>query len=367
MFGRHVTRHLSAYLQNELSTAERQRVETHLSGCEQCRNAFDETRFGIQLVSRLSKTPAPESLWGAIQSGKPTRVPAKWIPRFAAVGALAALLLGVFWFFNNRGSITTPDGPSWVVENLLGTPRIENAEMQQQGKLRPGEMLQTDSSSKAQVEIATIGRLFVEPDTKLRLVVTKSDEHRISLEHGKIEALTWAPPRLFIVDTPSTKAVDLGCRYTLEVQKDGSSLLHVTLGMVSLENDGRASYVPASFLARTRKGDGPGTPYREDASEHFKAALDVIDFGKDERTRDLQATAVLAEAQDGDAVTLWHLLPRIGSPVRDDIYKRLAAIVPPPPEATHDGILALNSKMLRAWGEAIPQLWWMKESTHENN
>ena len=368
MFSRHVTRHLSAYLQNELSAEERQSVEAHLSRCEQCRKALDETRFGIQLVSRLSKTPAPESLWQAIQTGSSTRVPAKWIPRFATVGALAALLLGVFWFFATRSSVSTPDGPSWVVENLRGTPRIGNAELQQQGKLQPGEMLQTDSSSQAQVQIANIGRLVVEPDTKLRLLVTKSNEHRVSLEHGKVEALTWAPPRLFIVDTPSARAIDLGCRYTLEVQKDGSSLLRVTLGMVSLENDGPASFVPAGFLARTRKGKGPGTPYREDASEHLRAALDVIDFGNDERARDLQAAAILAEAHDDDAVTLWHLLPRVGSPVRNDIYKRLAAIVPPPPEVTHDGILELDSKMLRSWGEAIPQLSsWMKESTHENN
>jgi hypothetical protein len=70
----------------------------------------------------------------------------------------------------------------------------------------------------------------------------------------------------------------------------------------------------------------------------------VIDFGQDERARDLQAGAILAEAQDGDAVTLWHLLPRRFSRSKTIIYKRLAAIVPPPPEATQDGILTLNSK-----------------------
>jgi hypothetical protein len=277
------------------------------------------------------------------------------------------LIFGVFWFVSNRQSTPAPDGPSWVVENVRGTPRIGNAELQQQGKLQPGETLHTDSSSQAEVEIANIGRLYVEPDTRLRLVVTKADEHRISLEQGKVEALTWAPPRLFVVDTPSATAIDLGCRYTLEVQKDGSSLLHVTLGMVSLENDGRASYVPADFFARTRKGEGPGTPYREDSSPRLRAALDVIDSSPDEQARSLQAVTVLAEARDDDAVTLWHLLPRVGPSVRNDVYVRLARIVEPPAGVTHDGILSLDSTMLHAWGETIPKLEWMKKGQNENN
>jgi hypothetical protein len=233
--------------------------------------------------------------------------------------------------------------------------------LQQQGKLLPGEMLHTDSASQAEVQIANIGRLYVEPDTKLRLVVTKEDEHRVSLEQGKVEALTWAPPRLFIVETPSATAIDLGCRYTLEVEKDGSSLLHVTLGMVSLENDGRATFVPAQFLARTRTGAGPGTPFREDSSERLRAALDVIDFGHDDSARDRIVAAVVAEARTEDAVTLWHLLPRVGSQVRSDVYRRLATVVPPPSGVTPDGILSLDSTMLRAWGEAMPELWWMKK------
>jgi hypothetical protein len=367
MFGRHVTRHLSAYLHGELPAEERQRVEAHLRGCEPCRKACDEIRFGVHLLSQLSKTPAPDSLWHEIQAGNPTRVRARWIPRLVTAGALTAVSLSLLWFFINRSPISAPDGPSWTVESLRGTPRIGNSALEQQGKLKPGEMLQTDSASEAQVQIANIGRLFVEPDTKLRLLVTKADEHRVSLEQGKVQALTWAPPRLFIVDTPSATAVDLGCRYTLEVDKDGGGLLHVTLGMVSLENGGRAAFVPASFFARTRKGAGPGTPFREDSSERFQAALDVIDFGHDERERDLQAASVLTEARNEDAVTLWHLLPRVGSPVRKNIYERLAGIVPPPPEVTRDGILSLDTKMIRAWGAAIPELWWMKETIHENN
>jgi len=54
---------------------------------------------------------------------------------------------------------------------------------------------------------------------------------------------------IFIVETPLATAVDLGCKYTLEVQEDGSSLLHVTLGLVALERDARETIVPPERFA----------------------------------------------------------------------------------------------------------------------
>src|SRR5262249_55649171 len=100
-----------------------------------------------------------------------------------------------------------PTGPSWEVTGLPGTAR-----------LRPGELLQTDSSSQAQIKIANIGQLTIDRNTRIRLLVTDADQHRIALDHGRVEATTWAPPRLFIVETPSATAVDLGCKYALEVE-----------------------------------------------------------------------------------------------------------------------------------------------------
>jgi hypothetical protein len=39
------------------------------------------------------------------------------------------------------------------------------------------------------------------------------------------------------------------------------------------------------------------------------------------------------------------------------IYDRLAQLLPPPPEVTRDGIVALNPKMLDAWRKVVSQLW----------
>jgi hypothetical protein len=59
------------------------------------------------------------------------------------------------------------------------------------------------------------------------LVAARWTDHRLALDHGAIEARIWAPPRLFFVETPSARAVDLGCVYTLEVDRAGAGRLSV--------------------------------------------------------------------------------------------------------------------------------------------
>jgi hypothetical protein len=236
--------------------------------------------------------------------------------------------------------------PSWEVIGLPGTSR-----------LHIGETLQTSAGSEAQIKIANIGNLIVSPNSQIRLLVTKSDQHRIALDRGKIEAQTWSPPRLFIVDTPTASAVDLGCKYTLQVQPDGSSLLHVTLGLVALERDNEETIVPAGAFCRTRKGDGPGTPYFEDASTELQEAVAKIDSLDSGPERLQQIQIVIRESHIRDALTLWHLMPRVNAQARGMIYDRLAQLLPPPPEVTRDGIVTLNPKMLDAWRKVVSQLW----------
>jgi ferric-dicitrate binding protein FerR (iron transport regulator) len=341
MFRKHVIRHLSAYHHGELSAGEKLNVEAHLRECSKCRAAQDEIQLGARLASALSPSSAPESIWREIHEARPASRRRRWIPQVALAGLAVAIALFVIFSRSN-----VPEGPSWEVAGLSGTVR-----------LRPGEVLQTDSSSEAQVKIANIGQLTIDPNTRIRLLVTQSDQHRIALDRGKLEATTWAPPRLFIVETPSATAVDLGCKYTLEVEEDGSSLLHVTLGLVALERDARETIVPAGAFCRTRSGAGPGTPFFEDSSSQFQSALDYVDSGKDgpERTRQLEI--VLRESRVRDGLTLWHLLPRLDPQSRGLIYDRLAKLLPPPPEVTRDGIMALDPKMLDAWKTVVSQLW----------
>src|SRR4029077_20628692 len=129
------------------------------------------------------------------------------------------------------------------------------------------EWLQTDATSRARIGIGEIGTVEVEPNSRVRLIAATSNEHRLALARGESSAVVTAPPRLFFVDLPTSTAVDLGCAYRMKTDESGSGLLRVTAGWVALEWKDRESLVPAGASCRTRSGDGPGTPYFNDAPE----------------------------------------------------------------------------------------------------
>ncbi len=243
--------------------------------------------------------------------------------------------------------------PSWKVETLAGMPTIENSS--ENGKLAVGEFLETDANSRAKIQVANIGNVEVAPNSRVQLVKTTSTEHRLSLEKGELKAKILAPPRLFIVDTPSAVAVDLGCEYTLEVDKDGNVKLHVTGGFVALEKDGRESIVPAGAIAFTKKGKGIGTPFSEDASPKFQTALYRFDF---ENGGSQMLQTIINEASLYDSLTLWHLLSRVEKTERGKVFDALALQVKSPAKVTREGILKLDKKMLDAWWQEIEKVWF---------
>ena len=196
----------------------------------------------------------------------------------------------------------------------------------------------------------------IEPRSRVRIAAAGGEEHRIELARGKIEAFIWAPPRQFFVDTPSARAVDLGCSYTLEVDDRGEGRLRVTMGWVAFEWRGRESFVPAGASCVTRPAHGPGTPWFDDASPALIDALARLDQGEA-----AALGAVLAEARARDGLTLWHLLSRTQDAARGAIFDRLAALVPPPPNVTREGVYRGDPAMLDAWWERLglgEAEWW---------
>jgi hypothetical protein len=243
------------------------------------------------------------------------------------------------------------------VKRLDGAPRIGSEQISNNGRLAIGEWLETDGSSRAQIDVATIGNVDIEENSRVRLLQSRADEHRLELVRGKMSARIWAPPRLFFVDTPSAVAADYGCAYTLEVKDDGGSLLHVTSGWVALESKDRETLVPANASCETRPGIGPGTAYYEDASKAFREALSKVDFERDAMVRSAALTSVLDHARPKDTLTLWHLFRRFEGTDRERLYDKLAGFVPPPPGVTREGMLRFDEKMMSQWVELLEPMW----------
>lgn len=365
MFSKHVTKDISAYCHGELAAEEARQFAEHVMACAKCRAELEEIKRGIKLAEQLPKLEAPESLWTGIEArlGKPEPIATRsrsWQLRVAAVAAVVVLvgIVGVWWLRGDgTGGADGPGNGFWQVQSLEGAPRIGNERIAKEGQLGVGEWLETDGSSRAQIAVASIGTVDIDENTRVRLVGTKPTEHRLELERGKMSAMIWAPPRLFFVNTPSAVAADLGCAYTLEVDDRGAGLLRVTSGWVALQLKDRESIVPAEAACETRPEVGPGTPYFEDASPVFRAALSKIDFDGDVKERSIALESLLSQARSRDTLTLWHLLARVNGPERERVYEVLAALAVPPAGVTREGVLQLNRDMLDRWRTALEASW----------
>ena len=271
-------------------------------------------------------------------------------PRWSAIAAAAALVAAGAWLTvgDGGGEGGAPEG--WQVARAGGGP----------SRLSVGQTLETGAGGHATMNVGSIGFVEVEANSRLRLERARANQQRMALEHGLIHAFILAPPRSFVVDTPSAVATDLGCFYTLQVDKDGGGLVGVQAGWVSFEHAGRESFIPAGAACRTRPGRGPGTPYREQASPALRQALQDFDFAGG---GDPALAMVLAEATRDDAFTLWHLLTRCDPAQEPRAYDALAAMVPPPAGVTREGILRGDRQMLDRWWDQLglgDTGWWRR-------
>jgi hypothetical protein len=281
-------------------------------------------------------------------------------PRIAVLSAIAAtLLVGVsIWFMwgTLRGG--------WTVQATAGSPVVDGKTLGESGLLRRGARLVTDGASRARIAVGRIGRVDVDPDTRVQLVSTGGRDHRLSLERGTIHARISAPPRIFFVNTPSATAIDLGCAYTLQVDDSGAGFLRVTHGWVLLDYGGRQAYIPQGAVGATRPGVGPGTPYYADAPPGFPQALSLLDFGNpDPAAREEAYRLLLTESRRLDALTLWHLLTRGSETERARVYDHLVKLAAPPRSVTRDAILSGDREALDAWWDSFAfdgTRWWQR-------
>jgi hypothetical protein len=319
--------------------AELRRIEKSLA---QFRHSGTTPDFSAEDVQRTSQFPA------FLTSG--------WILRLAAATLLLTALIASGLLLR-LSPLFPSNAPGWDVARLSGTPQVGHvwlASDTSKAQLRVGQVLVTNNESRASLNIAEVGEVYVDPGSRVRLMETGLNRERLALEVGTIHAAIWAPPGQFVVDTPSASAIDLGCAYTLQVNEDGSGMLRTTLGWVGFHRDGHDSFIPAGAMCLTRPAQGPGTPYFEDASENFRNALHSFDFDSlPPETRAQALRVILVQARPHDVFTLWHLLFRVNGDERSQIYDRLSSLVRPPHGVTREGTLALDPPMLDAWWNAF--------------
>ena len=359
---------LNDYADGILSPQEQKRTEQHLEECGDCRKNLEGIRLLKLKATDLPKDIQPKrDLWSGIESrislsSRPVILPfqgegelppkkrvLRWIQYTLAAAAVVAIaIFGIVW-------ISYYSSSSWKMQLMESSSA---GTLAKEENLHVGDVLQTNASTHATIQVGTIGYVNVEPNSTIRLVEATVTNHRLALERGTLHATIFAPPRLFFVETPSALAVDLGCAYTMSVDESGGSFLEVTSGWVSLEYGGRESIVPAGAMCATRPGFGPGTPFQQDASAELRQALLAYDFGLADSA---SLATILQQARNMDSITLWHLLFRTTGDARARVYDRLAFLVPPPNGVTRSGMLEGNPEMVNKWQKYLNlgnSLWW---------
>jgi hypothetical protein len=277
-------------------------------------------------VEHLERALAPLRYRHRMPQPKPRRV---WVPiaAVAAMAAAAALLVTTV-------PIARPTG--WQVSGAM---------------LHAGQLLRT-GAAQVTLQSDDVGKLDLGPNSALRA----SSGRKVMLERGTLHAFIWAPPREFVVDTPSSRAVDLGCEYTLQVDTAGNGLLQVQMGWVAFQHDDAEAFIPAGAQCVTSRRRGPGIPFYPDAPAPLRASLTAWESG------DAAALpAILEAARPRDALTLWHLLTRVPVAERGAVYDRFAELVTLPAQATRDAILHRDAHALDLCWNALGLEntgWW---------
>ena len=371
---RDVKYYLNDYLMGKLIDEMRTEISIHLKHCHSCRKSASELKAILKSTGVIwKKIHQTEELWEGISEPNENETGfslpeilysplnrgisrqdkykfrnklfrTKWIAVGAPLSAvLITVLISVLYFSKAQPAF-------WEVEALKGSPTAGSTTFSKSGVLALGEWLTTDSHSKARLIAGMAGEIDVDPGSRLQLLETKDTGCRIFLQSGKIDARIRAPAKHFLIITPSATAIDLGCSYTIEVDKKGSSILNVTDGKLIIKSGGSEEIITAGTICETRKNKSPGTPYSADASAEFKEALSNFDFGG--RTEE-ELETVLEKSTEKEAVSLWYLLKNSKPERVRLIYDRLFELVPPPLSVTYEGLLKKNEKMLKDWWEEM--------------
>ena len=371
---REVKYYLDDYIGGKLINEMRKEISFHLNNCSSCRKKARELRLTHKSSGTIRKEihhgegfwetaseandydphfNLPTILYNPLKSREDPRykvkvrhrvLRSKWIAIGAPLSAiLVAVLISVLYYYRSSPSF-------WEVESLKGSPTAGNEKISGTGSLPTGEWLKTDSHSSARLEAGLAGEVDVNPGSALKLLDTMEPDYKIYLQSGKITANTPGSPKMLSVVTPSASSLDLGGNYSIEVNKNGSTLFSVTSGSIIIQSGGEDEIVPAGAVCNTVKDKEPGTPYRLSAGEEFKEALSKLDFGN--ATEEV-LTTLLDNAGRQDALSLWYLLRDADPGDVRPIYDKLAEFVNPPDGVTFKGIKDGNNTMLLKWWDKL--------------
>ena len=282
-------------------------------------------------------TPAPSGLWERVERKRSKKAFLKRVFSLALV--TSAAVLGLTLFLRPK---TKPLLSDWRLDNHA---------------VAIGETLEAARSALT-LAAPGVGTLQLAPGSRARILESRPGRQRLALESGSLRAKVTAPPRLFVVETPSATATDLGCEYTLTIvneerwlgifRRRSGSILTVTSGYVEMiDQKKQVVLVPAGASVQVMPDGHQGLPWY---GGNPKPVADYDTTGK-------LVPLLTALKEPTDTLTLFHLLPRVTGAERIAVLDKLLTFTTLPGSVTREQVLALDSKALATWREELKLLW----------
>ncbi|MDQ3019684.1 MAG: FecR domain-containing protein [Bacteroidota bacterium] len=369
------------YLDGMISLKDKVLIDKHISNCPNCTSYISENTELIKNLNRLTDKGVNLSFqkkndfWNKIDSGinfekhqnempvntvdnKNSGFISKYKYFISGIAAIFLITLIIFAVKNlslkdiQLSQQSTFGLPTyWKVANVQGSPLIGDVSMQGVDSIKEGQSITTNDSSRAELIIADLGKVLIEPNSKVIFLKSSEGNNRIMVEYGTIDADMNSKQKTFFVEMPSAVASDLNGEYTLTIDSTGDGVVYVKSGKVQIQSgNNREAIVPAGNLVITRKDLGVGTPFNENSSAKFKNALFNLDFGK---CGGACVSTLLNSAKMSDAVTLVNLIDKVDNEYKDEVYTRVAKFVAPPRHVETDSIPFLDEEELNEWIDKI--------------
>ncbi|MFT7618026.1 MAG: hypothetical protein ACI97A_001665 [Planctomycetota bacterium] len=318
-----------------------------------------------------SKNPVTGSPPAAAHDFSGARTPFGGSPSRAkgvlVAAGIAILMIGVWQFFLSPKNTTEVPSPNEKENAAAPSPGLKNP----RGSL---ELIVSSTNRRLMIDeviepkedenlvLDTMGEIAVNAGSRLRIQRLEQDRTRLFLDYGQIHALIYlnVKPRFFEVGTPATTCVDLGCEYTLKVDKDGVANVSVTSGQVAFIDGGREIFVPDGATCRADKVRGAGTPRFRATPQAMSKKLDRFDQSE-EGERSALATELLQDiATEQDwrhTLIAWHFLQDKSPGVFNPAKAWLDLHFVKPDSIRNDQDRSLTEVEIEAWKNALKANW----------
>ncbi|OGU36888.1 MAG: hypothetical protein A2068_14965 [Ignavibacteria bacterium GWB2_35_6b] len=306
-----------------------------------------------QKVHKEDKTPKEKK--EKIQKIKPPKAPgAEKKPLNFKLPKIANKKVFVFIFFTaiiisiayyyTYFQTNTP----WNVEVVKGRYRITNGSDASQ--LYEKQTLITDLESEALVKITEVGQIQLKEYSELTLNIGTKELSEVTLNKGTIEISTGSVKSGIVTNCGNTQIIDLGSISTISFRPPGDNTVKVMRGLVEVRAGNDFVYLIGNHISETKLGSKPGIPYAATAAPELIDELKNLQY---QNGGFESLTKIINAATERDAVTLWHLFPRVELTERELLYDKITEFFPLPQGIEKRQIMNLDQVKLKEWFDSI--------------